>query len=133
MSTLRSFSLLAVVAVALGTALWIARGSWRGGAESVSASVAVLPFVDMSADKDQEYFADGLTEELLNVLARNPRLKVAGRTSAFQFKNKGEDLRVIGEKLNVSTLLEGSIRKAGNRVRITTQLVNAADGFHLRS
>ncbi|HSF19941.1 MAG TPA: protein kinase [Vicinamibacteria bacterium] len=122
-----------VVAVALGTALWIARGSWRGGAESVSASVAVLPFVDMSADKDQEYFADGLTEELLNVLARNPRLKVAGRTSAFQFKNKGEDLRVIGEKLNVSTLLEGSIRKAGNRVRITTQLVNAADGFHLWS
>jgi TolB-like protein/cytochrome c-type biogenesis protein CcmH/NrfG len=124
---------LIVIAVAVGAGLWIGRGSRHEVTKSGPASIAVLPFVDMSADKDQEYFVDGLTEELLNVLAKNPRLKVAGRTSAFQFKNKGEDLRVIGEKLNVSTLLEGSIRKAGTRVRITTQLVNAADGFHLWS
>ena len=96
-------------------------------------SIAVLPFVDMSPDKDQEYFADGLAEELLNVLAKIPELRVAGRTSSFQFKGKNEDLRVIGQKLNVATMLEGSVRKAGNRVRITAQLVKVADGFHLWS
>lgn len=89
--------------------------------------------VDLSPTHDQEYFADGLTEELLNVLAKNPGLRVAGRTSAFQFKNKHEDLRVIGKTLNVGTLLEGSVRKSGNRVRITAQLVSATDGFHLWS
>ena len=87
----------------------------------------------MSPGKDQEYFSDGLSEELLNVLARIPELRVAGRTSSFQFKGKNEDPRVIGQKLNVATLLEGSVRKAGNRVRITAQLVKVADGFHLWS
>jgi TolB-like protein len=94
------------------------------------ASIAVLPFADMSPNKDQEYFADGLSEELLNVLAKIRGLRVAARTSSFQFKGKQEDIRVIGEKLNVTTLLEGSVRKSGNQVRITAQLVNVADGFH---
>jgi TolB-like protein len=96
-------------------------------------SVAVLPFVDLSEAKDQEYFADGLTEELLNSLAKVPELRVTGRTSSFQFKGKNEDVRVIGRKLNVASVLEGSVRKAGRHVRITAQLVNVADGFHLWS
>jgi len=96
-------------------------------------SIAVLPFTNMSADPENEYFSDGLTEELLNTLAKNPELKVSGRTSSFAFKGKQEDLRGIGQKLGVGTLLEGSVRKAGNRVRITAQLVNAVDGFHLWS
>ncbi|MCH7946931.1 MAG: protein kinase [candidate division Zixibacteria bacterium] len=96
-------------------------------------SIAVLPFANMSADPENEYFADGLTEELLNVLAKNPELKVIGRTSSFAFKGKQEDLREIGKKLGVGTILEGSVRKAGNRVRITVQLVKTSDGFHLWS
>jgi len=123
----------AVLALAVGAGLWIGRGSKVPAAGSTATSIAVLPMVDLSPGHDQEYFADGLTEELLNVLAKSPQLRVAGRTSAFQFKNKQEDLRVIGKKLDVSTLLEGSVRKSGSRVRITTQLVNAADGFQLWS
>lgn len=96
-------------------------------------SVAVLPFADMSQGRDQEYFADGLTEELLNLLARIPELRVTGRTSSFQFKGKNEDLRLIAAKLGVANLLEGSVRKAGNRVRITAQLIKAANGSHLWS
>jgi serine/threonine protein kinase/Flp pilus assembly protein TadD len=96
-------------------------------------SIAVLPFTNMSADPENEYFSDGLTEELLNVLAKNPELKVTGRTSSFAFKGKQEDLRGIGQKLGVETLLEGSVRKSGSRVRITAQLVSVADGFHLWS
>jgi len=94
-------------------------------------SIAVLPFTNMSADPENEYFADGLTEELLNVLARNPELKVTARTSSFAFKGKQVDLREVGQKLGVATILEGSVRKAGNRVRITAQLINVVDGFHL--
>jgi TolB-like protein/predicted Zn-dependent protease len=122
-----------VLALAVGAGLWIGRGSKGPAAGSAAPSIAVLPLMDLSSGHDQEYFADGLTEELLNVLAKNPRLRVVGRTSAFQFKNKQEDLRVIGKKLNVGTLLEGSVRKSGSRVRITAQLVNATDGFHLWS
>jgi serine/threonine protein kinase/Flp pilus assembly protein TadD len=96
-------------------------------------SIAVLPFVNMSRDEENEYFSDGLSEELLNVLAKIPELKVTGRTSSFAFKGKQEDLRDIGQKLGVSTLLEGSVRKSGSRVRITAQLIKAADGFHLWS
>lgn len=96
-------------------------------------SVAVLPFTNMSADPENEYFSDGLTEELINVLAKNPGLRVTGRTSSFAFKGKHEDLREIGQKLGVETLLEGSVRKAANRVRITAQLVKTVDGFHLWS
>jgi non-specific serine/threonine protein kinase len=102
-------------------------------AEGASPSIAVLPFVNMSRDEENEYFSDGLTEELLNVLAKVPELKVTGRTSSFAFKGKQEDARDIGQKLGVATLLEGSVRKAGNRVRITAQLIKAADGFHLWS
>ena len=100
---------------------------------SDTPSIAVLPFVNMSRDEENEYFSDGLSEELLNVLAKIPELKVTGRTSSFAFKGKQEDLRDIGQKLGVATLLEGSVRKAGNRVRITAQLIKAADGFHLWS
>jgi TolB-like protein len=96
-------------------------------------SIAVLPFVDMSPKSDQAYFADGISEEILNVLVKTHSLKVAGRTSSFQFRDRNEDLRVIGEQLGVEHILEGSIRKANNRVRITAQLVKASDGFHLWS
>jgi TolB-like protein len=94
-------------------------------------SIAVLPFVNMSDDKD--YFADGLSEELLNLLAKTPGLKVAGRTSSFAFKGKQEDLRAIGAALGVATVLEGSVRRSGDRLRITAQLINVDDGFHLWS
>jgi serine/threonine protein kinase len=105
----------------------------RPAATAGSPSIAVLPFVNMSRDEDNEYFSDGLSEELLNVLTKIPELKVTGRTSSFAFKGKQEDLREIGQKLGVATLLEGSVRKAGNRVRITAQLVKVSDGFHLWS
>ncbi len=101
--------------------------------QAAAKSIAVLPFADMSAGKDQEYFADGLSEELLNLLAKLPELRVIGRTSSFQFKGRNEDLRVIGEKLNVAHILEGSVRKSGEKVRITAQLIRAADGSHLWS
>jgi len=102
-------------------------------AEEEEKSIAVLPFVDMSPDGDQAYFADGISEEILNVLVKTHSLKVAGRTSSFQFRGRNEDLRVIGDQLGVEHILEGSIRKANNRVRITAQLVKANDGFHLWS
>ena len=96
-------------------------------------SIAVLPFVNMSNDPEQEYFSDGISEEIINTLVQIPALKVAGRTSAFSFKNKNEDLRSIGEKLGVNTILEGSVRKSGNRIRITAQLIEASTGFHMWS
>ncbi len=96
-------------------------------------SIAVLAFEDLSPEGDQAYFAEGLSEELLNVLAQVPGLKVAGRTSSFAFRGKDKDLREIGELLNVAHILEGSIRKSGNRIRVTAQLINAKDGFHLYS
>ena len=99
----------------------------------IKPSIAVLPFVNMSDDKDNEYFSDGLSEELLNLLAKIPALHVAGRTSSFQFKGTNEDLRVIGEKLNVANVLEGSVRQSGTKLRITAQLINADTGYHLWS
>lgn len=96
-------------------------------------SIAVLPFVDMSPDGDQAYFGDGIAEELLNVLTRLDGLRVAGRTSSFAYRGRDEDLRSIGQALNVSAILEGSVRKDGERIRITAQLINAADGYHLWS
>ncbi|HET7292314.1 MAG TPA: protein kinase [Vicinamibacteria bacterium] len=126
---------IAALALALGAGLWLGRGSFGRGSTLPAGppSIAVLPFVDMSPARDQEYFADGLAEELLNSLARTPGLRVAGRTSSFQFKGRNEDMRVIGRLLNVTTLLEGSVRKAGARIRITAQLVKVEDGFHLWS
>jgi TolB-like protein/cytochrome c-type biogenesis protein CcmH/NrfG len=96
-------------------------------------SIAVLPFVNMSDDAANEYFSDGISEEILNALAKVTDLKVAGRTSSFAFKGRNQDLREIGSALNVSHILEGSVRKAGNRVRITAQLIKVDDGYHLWS
>jgi serine/threonine-protein kinase len=95
-------------------------------------SVAVLPFANMSGP-DDEFFSDGISEEIINALAQLPDLKVAARTSAFSFKGKNEDLRVVGEKLGVTTVLEGSIRRSGSKLRITAQLINVSDGYHLWS
>lgn len=97
------------------------------------SSIAILAFANMSADPENEYFCDGIAEEITNALAKVDRLEVAGRTSAFSFKGKGGDLREIGRALNVSTVLEGSVRKAGNRLRITAQLVKVTDGYRLWS
>jgi adenylate cyclase len=99
----------------------------------VEKSIAVLPFVDMSPERDQEYFCEGMAEEIINTLAHNENFKVIARTSAFAFKDKQTDIREIGRTLNVETLLEGSIRKAGNRLRITAQLIKVSDGSHIWS
>ncbi len=96
-------------------------------------SIAVLPFVDMSPQKDQEYFCDGMTEELINRLSNIKELKVPARTSVFFFKGKAQDIQEVGQKLKVNTVLEGSVRRAGNALRITAQLINIADGYHLWS
>jgi TolB-like protein len=96
-------------------------------------SIAVLPFLNLSAEAENEFFADGITEEIINALSQIDRLHVVARTSAFSFKGKHIDLRIIGEQLNVRTILEGSVRKSGNNLRITAQLVNVADGYHLWS
>ncbi len=96
-------------------------------------SIAVLPFTDLSPDRDQEYFSDGMSEEILNALAQVRDLKVAGRTSSFHFKGKNQDLRAVGQALGVSNVLEGSVRKQGDQVRITAQLIQVSDGFHLWS
>ncbi len=96
-------------------------------------SIAVLPFADMSQAGDQEYFADGISEEILNVLVRIPTLKVAGRTSSFSFKGKDQDLRMIGDSLGVNHILEGSVRRSNTKLRITAQLIRSDDGFHLWS
>jgi TolB-like protein len=96
-------------------------------------SIAVLPFIDLSEKRDQEYFSDGLAEELLDMLAKTPGLHVIARTSSFSFKGKPDDIPTIGRKLNVANILEGSVRKSGNRLRVTTQLVGASNGEHIWS
>jgi TolB-like protein/tetratricopeptide (TPR) repeat protein len=135
-----ALGLAAALVVAVGAAaawkLWFTNPSVAGQASAstgIDRSVAVLPFVNMSSDKEQEYFSDGLSEELLNELAQIRELRVAGRTSSFSFKGKNEDLRVISEKLGVGHILEGSVRKNGNRLRITAQLIQGRDGTHLWS
>jgi serine/threonine-protein kinase len=100
---------------------------------SSQPSIAVLPFLDLSPSRDQEWFSDGMADEIINSLVQIPGLKVIARTSAFAFKGKHEDIRTIAETLGVATVLEGSVRKAGNRVRVTAQLITAADGAHLWS
>jgi TolB-like protein/Tfp pilus assembly protein PilF len=102
-------------------------------ATPATPSIAVLPFADMSEKHDQEYFADGVAEEILNALAHVEGLKVIGRTSSFAFKGKNEDLRAIGQKLDVAHVLEGSMRKSGGRIRVTAQLIKVTDGSHLWS
>jgi TolB-like protein/Flp pilus assembly protein TadD/predicted Ser/Thr protein kinase len=123
--------------LALAAGLWFSREARRAGpqagATGTTPSIAVLPFVNVSGEAENEYFSDGLSEELLNVLAKIPELRVAARTSSFQFKGKTADIASIGKQLNVGAILEGSVRKAGSRVRVTAQLVKVADGFHLWS
>ena len=109
------------------------RDALRGKTTQPVNRLAVLPFVNMSADPENEYFSDGITEELLNAFTKVKGLQVTSRTSAFAFKGKNTDIREIGIQLNVDRILEGSVRKAGNRVRITAQLINAADGYHIWS
>lgn len=108
-----------------------AKGTSRSDAPA--ASIAVLPFVNMSSDPEQEFFSDGISEELLNLLARIKQMRVTARTSSFQFKGQNLDMTKIGEILGVAHLLEGSVRKAGNKVRITAQLIETATGFHMWS
>jgi serine/threonine protein kinase/Flp pilus assembly protein TadD len=105
----------------------------RRSIEKPQPSIAVLPFANLSADPEQEYFCDGMADEIINGLTHIESLRVVAQTSTFAFKGKHEDIREIGKKLNVETLLEGSVRKVGNRLRITAQLINVADGYHLWS
>ncbi len=107
-------------------------GNARSGIEGIP-SIAVLPFANMSGDKEQEYFSDGLAEEIINALTQIPGLKVIARTSAFAFKGQNTDIRRIAETLGVANILEGSVRRSGNRIRVTAQLITATDGTHLWS
>jgi len=129
-----AFAIIAVLAVALvffaSTHQW---NSETGQAETADKSIAVLAFTDLSPEGNQEYFSDGISEELLNVLAKIPGLRVAARTSSFKFKGENRDIIDIGEQLDVALVLEGSVRKAGAQIRITAQLVDASNGFHLWS
>ena len=103
----------------------------RQPASPPEKSIAVLPFLDLSETKDQEYFCDGMSEEILDALAKVDGLRVVARTSSFSFKGKSVNAREVGEKLNVANVLEGSLRREGNRVRVTAELINARSGFHL--
>jgi len=117
------------VVVGVGTHFWSSKGSSSVAAIS-DKSIAVLPFTDMSQQHDQEYFGDGMAEEILDLLAKIPGLTVIGRTSSFAFKGKNEDLRKIGTELNAAYVLEGSVRNSGDQVRITAQLINTKTGAH---
>ncbi len=124
---------IGMLAAAPGLLYYFVVRSGGGAAEKAGAvrgpSIAVLPLVNLSSDREQDYFADGLAEQLLNLLANVQGLHVAGRSSSFFFKGKSEDLRTIGQKLNVGTVLEGSVRRAGDRIRITAQLTDTVDGY----
>lgn len=123
----------AIVIIAVLFLSWFTQRTAKQSKPEHQPSIAVLPFVNMSGDASNEYFSDGLSEEILNVLAQVKGLNVVARTSSFEFKGKNDDLRTIGQKLNASTILEGSVRKNGNQVRITAQLISAKDGYHLWS
>jgi serine/threonine protein kinase/Flp pilus assembly protein TadD len=131
------FAVAGEFAQALATA--VARITPAGAPTMVTAqhrairSIAVLPFADMSPAKDQDYFCEGIAEEIINALTKIDALQVASRSSAFAFKGKNQDIRQVGEQLNVATVMEGSVRKAGNRIRITAQLIKVTDGYHLWS
>jgi serine/threonine protein kinase/Tfp pilus assembly protein PilF len=127
-----SLAALAALAVVTLSGIFWNRHAGRKSA-AVTQSIAVLPFLNLSPDKDQEYFSDGLAEELLNGLSRIPNLRVTGRTSSFQFRGNAVDSRAIGQKLHVAMLLEGSLRRQGSRIRITAQLIKTADGFQVWS
>jgi adenylate cyclase len=136
----RAWIVVVIIAGAMSLGLFflgrITAPSKQSGANEVSSkSIAVLPFVNMSADKNDEYLSDGMTEELINVLSKVPGLRVPGRTSCFAFKGKNEEdiFRKVGDQLHVGTVLEGSVRKAGDKLRVTAQLINVTDGYHLWS
>ena len=112
---------------------WPSSDDLKGKVPPSIRSVAVLPFVNMSSDPENEFFSDGMTEELIDAFTRVEGLAVTARTSSFAFKGKNQDIREIGSQLNVDTILEGSVRKAGNRVRVTAQLISTSDGYHLFS
>jgi TolB-like protein/DNA-binding winged helix-turn-helix (wHTH) protein len=120
---------IAIALIAISTVAWFTRSGLLPLGR-LDKSIAVLPFVDLSEAKDQEYLADGLAEELLDVLANLPGLRVIGRTSSFQFRNKNNDVRSIGTQLGVSFVVEGSVRRAGSRVRVAAQLIRTSDGAH---
>jgi TolB-like protein/Flp pilus assembly protein TadD len=131
--TRAAFGVAVLVAMAgLGYLLY-ARGLGRAEAADGHSSIAVLPFTNLSGDVSKDYFSDGMSEELLNLLARVPGLKVAARTSAFAFKGRNVDIREVGKELGVETVLEGSVRQSGDQVRITAQLIDTESGFHLWS
>ena len=136
----RAWVIAAVVAVVLVGAYFLVAEAWLAKRETTATtapdrekSIAVLPFTDMSEKKDQEYFADGMAEEIIDLLVKVPGLKVISRTSSFQFKGKTEDLRSIGTQLGVAYVLEGSVRKSGEHLRVTAQLIDSRDGTHLFS
>src|SRR5438034_6539939 len=126
---------VAVIAAGLLTFQLLRSSRSTISATADAKSIAVLPFVNMSADKNDEYLSDGMTEELINVLSKMPGLRVPGRTSCFAFKGKNEEdiFRKVGDQLHVGTVLEGSVRKAGDKLRVTAQLINVSDGYHLWS
>ena len=146
-----NYVIIAALVVALGYALWSQRPDEAAESPAAPAaasvteeqdvdkkapvlqSIAVLPFVNMSSDQAQEWFSDGLTEEILNALARTPDLLVAARTSSFKYKNSDEDIPTIAAALGVAHVLEGSVRSSRDRLRVTAQLIRASDGFHLWS
>jgi len=126
-----NYVVIGALTLALSYFVWESRFSVAPPATKALDSIAVLPFTDMSPGHDQEYFADGMAEELLNALSRIPGLKVTGRSSSFAFKNRDVDLRSIAQQLGVTHILEGSVRTSGNQLRVTAQLINAEDGFQL--
>jgi serine/threonine-protein kinase len=128
-----SVAVIAIVAALLWVATRPGSDEVRSGEATAQPSIAVLPFVNMSADPDQEYFSDGLSEELINQLAHIDGLRVTARTSAFAFKGRSQDLRAVGEALGVAHILEGSVRKSGDRVRVTAELISVADGYDVWS
>ncbi len=129
-----AFAVMTLAIVALAVA-YVSRSDHQPASrdETPKNSIAVLAFENMSGDSDKEYFSDGISEEILNALVQVPGLKVAGRTSAFSFKGSNEDIQTIGDALNVEMVLEGSIRKSDDRIRITAQLIKVEDGFHMWS
>lgn len=138
----RAAMVAVVVMLVLGAAAWWSLGARKDSApapfeavatEAPPKSIAVLPFADMSAERDQEYFGDGIAEEILNLLAQSPELKVIARTSSFSFKGSTADIETIAARLGVAHVLEGSVRKSGNRMRVTAQLVDGRDSLHLWS
>jgi TolB-like protein/DNA-binding winged helix-turn-helix (wHTH) protein/Flp pilus assembly protein TadD len=133
--TIPKLRVAAVTAVSLVLVLagYLYRSRSVRAVQANSFSIAVLPFADLSQNKDQEYFSDGLSEELINDLTRVPNLRVVARSSAFQFKNRNEDLRLVGRKLGAANILEGTVRKEGGRMRIRVELTKADDGFQLWS